>query len=227
MTQAVGYIRVSTADQADNGVSLEAQRARIEAWAVANGYELTAVHVDAGLSGKRADNRPALQDALTEVTACRGILVCYSLSRLSRSVSDTLQISERLQAAGADLCSLTEKLDTSSAGGRMLFTMLSAFAQFERDLTSERTTAALQHKRQQGERVGEIPFGYALADDGVQLVPVAHQQRAIALIRELRAAGCTLQRICDELERAGILTAKGCKRWTPKTVSRIVSRSAA
>ena len=82
MTQAVGYIRVSTADQADNGVSLEAQRKRIEAWAVANGYELTAVHVDAGLSGKRADNRPALQDALTDVTACRGILVCLRLRSL-------------------------------------------------------------------------------------------------------------------------------------------------
>ena len=224
--KAVGYIRVSTADQADNGVSLDAQRARIEAWATANGCELVGVHVDTGLSGKRSDNRPALQAALAEVTACSGVLVAYSLSRLSRSVADTLAISERLQAAGAELVSLTEKLDTSSAGGKMLFTLLSAFAQFERDLTSERTAAALQHKKQQGQRVGQIPFGYALADDGVSLVEVPHQQRAITLIDKLRSAGMTLQAICDELETAGILTAKGKTRWTPKTVARIANRTA-
>ena len=62
--KAIGYIRVSTAGQADEGVSLEAQRTKIKAWCEANGYRLAVVHTDAGISGKRADNRPGLQKAL-------------------------------------------------------------------------------------------------------------------------------------------------------------------
>lgn len=69
-TKAVGYVRVSTEGQAAEGLTREAQRDRVEAWCQANGYELVALHVDAGLSGKRADNRPGLQGALAD--ACRG-----------------------------------------------------------------------------------------------------------------------------------------------------------
>src|SRR4030042_578154 len=82
----VGYCRVSTAHQVDEGVSLEAQQARIVAWAQANGYQLLGVHVDAGLSGGKAANRPALQAALEEVCRERGALVVYSLSPLPRAV---------------------------------------------------------------------------------------------------------------------------------------------
>ncbi len=69
LPKAVGYVRVSTSDQAENGVSLEAQESRIRSWCVANGYDLSATHSDAGLSGSRADNRPELQKALR--AACR------------------------------------------------------------------------------------------------------------------------------------------------------------
>jgi len=68
MSNAIGYVRVSTAGQADDGVSLDVQRERIAAWCLANGYELGDVFVDAGISGKRADNRPALLDALNVAT---------------------------------------------------------------------------------------------------------------------------------------------------------------
>ncbi len=64
LPKAVGYVRVSTSDQAENGVSLEAQESRIRSWCMANGYDLAAIHSDAGLSGSRADNRPELQKAL-------------------------------------------------------------------------------------------------------------------------------------------------------------------
>jgi site-specific DNA recombinase len=220
--QAVGYIRVSTADQAADGVSLDAQRARIEAYCLANGLTLRAVHVDAGLSGKRADNRPGLQAALADVCECSGVLVVYSLSRMARSTADTIAISQQLQAAGADLASLTEKLDTTSAAGRVLFTLIAAFAQFERDLCSERTITALQHKKSQGQRVGTVPFGFDLSADGVTLTPNAAQQAIITTIRELRAAGATLQGIADYLQSQGILTAKGSSKWQPKTIDRIL-----
>lgn len=77
----VGYVRVSTERQASEGVSMEAQEARIRAWAATQGLEVAAVHVDAGLSGGRADNRPGLQAALSDVCKRRGVLVVYSLSR--------------------------------------------------------------------------------------------------------------------------------------------------
>lgn len=222
---AIGYVRVSTEGQAADGVSLEAQRARLAAWATANGYALADVFVDAGLSGKRADNRPGLQDALAAVARERGAaLVVYSLSRLARSVRDTLAIAERLDRMGADLVSLTEKIDTTSAAGKMVFRMLAAFAEFERDLTSERTRAALAHKKGKGECVGEVPFGYTR--EGDRLVADPEAQRAVSLILELRGRGMTFRGIAGELVARGVPTAKGGK-WDPQTVRRVFLRVAA
>src|SRR5262245_55625582 len=122
--QAIGYVRVSTVEQSKDGVSLDTQRERIRAWAVANGYDMGRIHVDAGVSGKRADNRPGLQAALTEVCKSRGALVVYSLSRLARSTKDAISIADRLHKASADLVSLTERIDTTTAAGKMLFRLL-------------------------------------------------------------------------------------------------------
>jgi len=223
--KAIGYVRVSTEGQADNGVSLDAQRDRIAAWCAANGYELVGVHVDAGLSGKRADNRPALQAALADVIAAKGALVVYSLSRLARSVRDTLDMAERLDRAGADLVSLSEKIDTTNAAGKMVFRMLAVLAEFERDLTAERTKAALAFKRANGEAYGEIPYGYRRAGD--RLVSDPDAQRAVNLILELRAGGLSYRLIAAELEARGVPTAKGSTTWNPGTVQRIARRAAA
>jgi len=141
--KAVGYIRVSTAGQANEGVSLDAQGARIRAWCEANGYALTRILSDAGVSGKRADKRARLQAALSDACKLRGALVVYSLSRLARSTKDAIGIAERLDKAGADLVSLTERIDTTTAAGKMVFRMRAVLAEFERDLVSERTTADL------------------------------------------------------------------------------------
>jgi DNA invertase Pin-like site-specific DNA recombinase len=225
MKQAFGYVRVSTTGQAVDGVSLEAQRARIEAYCLLNELELAAVFVDAGLSGKRADNRPELQNALNAVCQSGGVLVCYSLSRLARSTKDTIAISERLDKAGADLVSLSEKIDTTSAAGKMVFRMLAVMAEFERDVISERTATAMAHKKSQGERVGEIPFGYQLAADGVALVACEKEQAVIQTIQSLRDKGLSLRAIAVELEAAG-LAAKKAKAWNAVTISNILKRTA-
>jgi hypothetical protein len=94
---AVGYVRVSTEVQAREGQSLEAQEERLKQWAAVNGYAMLTVYRDEGLSGKRADNRPGLQAALSAVCANRGVLVTYSLSRLARSTRDAILIAERLE----------------------------------------------------------------------------------------------------------------------------------
>jgi site-specific DNA recombinase len=226
MKTATAYIRVSTEGQATEGVSLEAQQAKIAAYCLANDVTLGNVFIDAGISGKRADNRPQLQSALDDVCQNGGILVVYSLSRLARSTKDTIAISERLDRSGADLVSLSEKLDTTSAAGKMVFRMMAVLAEFERDQVSERTTAALAHKKSKGERVGKIPFGFNLAADGVTLLDNPAELRAVELIRSLNAAGHSLRSIAAELDKAGIPTKDGKATWQHTTVKSILNRAA-
>lgn len=223
---AVGYVRVSTVGQAVDGVSLEAQSERIKAWAAANGYELAGIHVDAGISGKRADNRPGLSAALDAVCKLRGTLVVYSLSRMSRSTKDTLAISERLQKSRAELVSLSERIDTTGAAGKMVFGMLAVLAQFERDVISERTKTAMSHKRAKSERVsGRIPYGFALAADGVELVPVESEQAVLKLVAELRDNGESLRSIAAILTGKGIPTRAGGAEWKHSAVQSILARA--
>lgn len=106
---------------------------------------------------------------------------------MSRSVTDTLAIVGRLDKAGAGFVSLTESIDTTSVAGRMMVTMLAAFAAFERELTAERTATALHHKRANGERTGGVPFGWDVDADG-RLVAVEAEQAVLAEIRAARAA---------------------------------------
>jgi DNA invertase Pin-like site-specific DNA recombinase len=150
--RAVGYCRVSTAEQAESGLGLEAQRAAITRWAADRGLELT-IYEDAGITGTSMAKRPALEHAL-RAAANGAVLVAYSLSRFARSTRDMLIIAERLKRQGADLVSLTESIDTTTATGRLVFTLLSALSQFERDLTSERTKAALAALKARGVKLG-------------------------------------------------------------------------
>ncbi len=224
--QAIGYIRVSTIGQAVDGVSLDAQRAKLDAWCLLNEYELVAVFSDA-ISGCRADNRPALQDALDQVCKTNAALVVYSLSRLARSTADTLAIADRLDRNNADLVSLSERIDTTTAAGKMVFRMLAVLNEFERDLVSERTVAALAHKKSKGERVGNVPFGFDLADNGVDLVDNTAEQNIITEIYNLRTAGYSLRAIAAELTKCGIFTKTGNATWKHTTIKRILDRQAA
>ena len=207
MATAIGYVRVSTDGQAQDGVSLDAQRAKIAAWCELNDYTLTAVHVDAGISGKNC-NRPGLQAALSDCGKGNALVV-YSLSRLSRSIRDTMDISDKLAKSGADLVSLSEKIDTTSAAGKMVFRLLAVMNEFERDQISERTKSALQHKKAQGERVGTIQYGYRLADDGIALIEDENEQQVISAIHSMRDSGLSLRKIVVELERNGFVSRSG------------------
>jgi DNA invertase Pin-like site-specific DNA recombinase len=163
----IGYCRVSTIEQAQSGLGLEAQRAKITAWAAERGLELT-IYEDAGITGTSMEGRPALEAALK---AAQGgtVLVAYSLSRFARSTRDMLLIAERLKRQGADLVSLTESIDTTTATGRLVFTLLSALSQFERDLTSERTKAALAALKARGVKLGPKKANTAAAHEATRL----------------------------------------------------------
>ena len=222
--EAIGYCRVSTATQVEEGVSLQAQREKIKAWCAAHDYELVAIHTDEGLSGSRCGNRRGLEAALTEVCRRKAALVVYSLSRLSRSIKDTIAISERLNKSGADLVSLSERIDTTSASGRMVFRMLAVLNEFERAQISERTKLAMAHKRQSNELVGEIPFGFDLGRDGKTLTPNAKEQRTLGTIHRLRRDGLSYRAIAARLTQRHIRTKTGNKQWAFSTIRRILQR---
>ena len=196
--RAVSYIRVSTGEQAQDGVSLEMQRAKVRAWASLNDAQLVAEYADEGLSGKRAD-RPGLVAAIAHAKREGAALVVYSLSRLSRSTLDTLQLTADLERAGCDLVSLSEKLDTSTPAGRVVFRVLAVLGEFEREQVAERTRGAILHLK--GQRYGAIPHGFR--DEGGQLVKDAREGEVVRLVQSLRARGMSLRKISDELAARG------------------------
>lgn len=223
MNQAIGYIRVSTEQQADEGVSLDAQKAKIAAWCLVNDYELVSVQVDAGISGKSMEKRQGLQKALAGMKKDM-VLVVYSLSRLARSTKDTLAISEQLDKAGADLVSLSERIDTTGAAGKMMFRMLAVLAEFERDVISERTCMAMAHKKAKGEKYSHVPMGFDEIDG--RLVRVEAEAQVVAEIMQRRESGETLKAIADNLNVRGIKGKQG-GIWHPGTVRCILQRQVA
>ena len=221
MNKAIGYIRVSTTEQASEGVSLEAQRAKIAAWAVANDYELVAIHEDAGITGTSMEKRAGLQAAIA-ATGKGMALVAYSFSRLARSTADMLEIASGLEKKGADLVSLTEKIDTTTAAGRMVFRMLAVLSEFERDIISERTTTALAHKKAQGKVYAALPLGYA--NEAGKLVPIDEELVVVADIQGMRAEGKTLREIADDLNQRGIVGKRGGK-YHASTIKAVLANS--
>lgn len=208
--QVFGYVRVSTDEQAQDGVSIDAQKAKITAWCTANDVTLINIFVDKGISGYKLSNRPALQQALDATCTSGGVLVTYSLSRLARNTRETLEIGECLSKAGADLVSLSEKIDTTNAAGKMVFRMLAVLSEFERDQIAERTTMAMAHKRNQGERISRrVPYGTQLSPDNVHLENNPVEQTTIALARKYAAQGISARQIAQRLAVRGLYSREG------------------
>src|SRR5471030_1073704 len=155
---AIGYIRVSTDKQAERGLSLDAQREKLRAMAVVHDTELAEIIVDAE-SAKNLD-RPGMKRILDLVRGC-GVdtVIVAKLDRLTRSVRDLADLLDLFQKKGVALVSVAEALDTGCAAGRLVLNIMVSVSQWEREAISERTRDALQHKRSQGERVGNIAFG--------------------------------------------------------------------
>ena len=222
MKTAIAYIRVSTDKQAAEGISLAAQQSRIEQWCANNGYELAQVFIDAGISGKRMDTRPELLKALSALKKGTA-LVTYSLSRLARSTKDALTISEMVAKKKADMVSLSEQIDTTTAAGKMMFQMMSVLAEFERNLVAERTTTALQHKKATNQKYcNQTPYGFEAVEG--RLIQVKQEVEVVAEIQAARSSGSTLQSIADNLNGRGIPTKTG-KVWQAATIHLLLKRT--
>lgn len=211
-TRAVAYIRVSTDKQAEHGVSLDAQRAKLQAYAALYDLDLVAIEVDAGQSASTLD-RPALQSALALLRSRKAdALLVVKLDRLTRSVRDLGDLVDRYFGAGksASLLSVGDQIDTRTAAGRMVLNLLTTVAQWEREATAERTAAAMAHKAAAGEYTGGLaPYGFALAADGVRLVANAAEQAVLSQVRELRDSGLSMRAVAVELGKRGVLSRTG------------------
>jgi site-specific DNA recombinase len=222
--QVVGYVRVSTDKQAERGMSLEAQEAKLRQYAALYELELVAIEVDAGVSAKTMTQkrqrtmrfeeacqvrRPALYRALARLQdgTAEGVLV-VKLDRLTRSVQDMGELIEQYFRQWS-LMSVSEQIDTRTAAGRMVLNILATVSQWERETISERTSEAMQYRKGQG-----LPYCKAVVTDPAVVVR----------IREWRAAGLSYRAIAAELNAAGITPRLGA-RWYPNVVRRIWLRT--
>jgi len=152
-------------------------------------------------------------------------LVAYSFSRLARSTRYLLDIADDLQKRDADLVSIFERIDTSGATGRLVFSILAALAQFERELIGERTKSSLDHKRRVGEAYSQTPFGFdrvEIEGDKARLVVNAEERATLELMRQMKTDGVSLRGIARNLNQRGVNPKRG-HQWHASTVKKMLS----
>ncbi len=207
--QAVGYVRVSTEDQARDGVSMGAQQAKLEAYCLVKDWALVQVIRDEGYSAKHL-KRPGLEELIALVTSRRvEAVIVYKLDRLTRSVSDLDKLVRLLDRHNVALVSLQESLDATTATGRLMMNLLASVSQWERKVIGERTRDALQHLKAQGQRYCRTVYD---------------NPEGIALMHQLRTAGYSYEAIAQYLNQAGVPTALGGP-WQAMVVWGIVRRT--
>ena len=221
VVRAIGYRRVSTSEQAGSGLGLDAQQESIATAAQRLGLELAETFTDAGVSGGLPlEQRPALLAAIDALR--RGdVLIVAKRDRLGRDVLNVAMLERLTERKGARIVSAAgEGTDTNDPTSRLMRQIVDCFAEYERAIIRARTRAALAVKKARGERVGGIPFGYQLAVDGRLLEGHPEEQRALALVRELRAAGYTYRAIAEELNRQGFRSRTG-GLWVRQSVHQL------
>jgi DNA invertase Pin-like site-specific DNA recombinase len=202
----VGYLRVSTDEQADSGLGLAAQKAAVSAEIERRGWVLVGFFEDA-LSGKSLQ-RPGLSAALEAVESGRaGGVIVAKLDRLSRSLKDFAELMARAQAGGWNLVALDLGVDLSTPSGEFMAGVMASAAQWERRIIGQRTKDALAVKRAQGVRLGRPT-----------VLPTAVVDRILALHR----GGQGWSAIARVLNEEGVPTAHGGSRWYPSTIQKLV-----
>ena len=205
--KAIGYIRVSTQEQAQSGLGLEAQAVAIRAEATRRGWDLEII-ADEGESGSKVD-RPGLLIAKDKLA--RGevqALIVAKQDRLMRSSLGWAQIVSQSKDQKWSLICLDINLDTASPMGECMGSILAAIAQLELENIRKRTKDALAVKKAQGYRLGR---------------PATMPEETRARINALRNSGVTLQGVADTLNTEGIPTARGGSKWYASTVQKAIA----
>lgn len=151
--QAAIYARVSTTQ----GQSVEMQLRDLRELAVRRGFAVVNEYCDEGVSGAK-DSRPALDRMLADAQAGRfKVVLVWKLDRLGRSLVHLVQLMENFRGLGIELVSFSEGLDFATTTGKLLFQIISAFAEFERDCIRERVRAGMRNVKAKGKRIGRPP----------------------------------------------------------------------
>src|ERR1043166_6594105 len=219
-TKAIAYVRVSTGKQ---DLSMEAQEERIRLYCQLNGLDLVEVIRERGITAKIKLNKRPEGSRIAELTAA-GVchIVALKLDRLFRNAVDALAHVEEWEQAGISLHLVDmggQSVNTGSSMGKMLITMLAGFAEFERNMIAERTSAALNYKKAHGEAYNHAPYGKDVEDG--KLVENASERRVIARMAALREQGLSYAKIAETLNVDGVPTKKSGK-WGAQTVLNIL-----
>lgn len=227
--KVVGYCRVSTDQQAEQGISLDAQRQQIVSYCNRNDLDLIDVVVDGGQSGKDLD-RPGFKKVIQILESGRAYgLVIAKLDRLSRSIIDICKLVDQyFSNQQYALLSANENIDTKSSTGRLHLYLISVFAQIERESIVERVTTAIRHYQAQGGKVGCAPYGWRYSDRldarGNRILEEdAQQQAAIRRMCELHDAGKSVREIIVMLTEEGHPPRRAGK-WSFNSAWRILIR---
>lgn len=228
--RAVGYVRVSTEQQAQDGVSLEAQKVRIQAHCVALDIKLVEIIADEAESAKSLD-RPGVQRALKMLRLDEAdALIVMKLDRLTRSVKDLGHLCEEYFCSAKDwsLLSVSDAIDTRSASGKLILNVLTSVAQWEREAIGDRTREAMKHMKAQGVILGAAPYGWKYIDEldahgRRKLVESTEEQKGIKGICELYETDMYVWQICEQLD-AEKVPPRG-PHWHRATVYRVLRRA--
>lgn len=208
----IAYLRVSTEEQADSGLGLEAQRHNTHAWADLYGSTIVATYQDVCSGSVRPEDRPGWQAVLAELASQQAQGVIFlRLDRVGRNVSDIAGIVDTLRK-DQHFISVKEQFDTNSPAGKMMLHVLAAVAQFERDTIRARTIEAMAAKKLRGEQIGRTPI---------------IQKEAVAMAETLYYNGTTKptwQQVADELAGHGFVNPGNNQPYHPVTVMRAVAR---
>lgn len=204
----IGYVRVSTDQQADSGAGLAAQRAAIEAETLRRGWTLLSIVEEGEGASSATLDRPALQGALRRLARGEAdVLAVAKLDRLSRSVSQGAEIMEQARKRGWALVALDIGLDMTTPVGEMVASVILSASQYERRMIGVRTAEALHQKRLDGVRLGR---------------PQQYPDEVVTRILSERSASRSLRTIADGLTRDGIPTARGGVAWQPSTIQAVL-----
>lgn len=206
----IGYLRVSTAEQAHSGLGLAAQQSAIVAGAARLGLPIASMHVDAGVSGGLSlEQRPGLLSAL-DALGKGDVLLVAKRDRLGRDVLNVCLIQKLVDRKGARVVSAAgEGSDDDGPTSVLMRQIIDAFSQYERALIRARTSAAMRVKKVKGERAGNVAFGFQVGADGRTLTEDVTEQRTLLVLRHLHGSGKSLRAIAAELNRLGLRTRCG------------------
>ncbi len=193
------YVRVSSEEQSREGYSLNAQKKKLQEYAEFKGWWVFKIYEDAGISGKSIKGRKAFQEMINDAKQGKfSAIVIYKFDRAFRNVKEALITLDELKEINVDFVSITEQVDTTTAMGKAIFTIISAFAELERNLTGERLNLTLNDKFHKGIMVGKSPIGYKWSKSKKMMVVDLKKADMVRDIFRLTADGVGYRAICEK-----------------------------